>query len=240
VSRIDDFARAAGSQALKLRISLAQGGLRRTLYSAAFGYLRPNRFHVLRRDLAETIVPRPGHPDLRVEAWDAARVRRWRAGRHGLRLEFFRDEVDGVDTCFVATVGDEVAGLIWLFPAGRRTRIFELGPGEAEINYGCVLPAYRGLGTFRSILSFACDHVRAAGGHTVWAAVHEANPPSLRAFRAAGFRDAGTVRHLFCYRPRYLGGGIRPPSDGRSEPAARSRPASPQDGAGEARARTAR
>jgi phosphoribosylaminoimidazolecarboxamide formyltransferase/IMP cyclohydrolase len=38
----------------------------------------------------------------------------------------------------------------------------------------------------------------------------------------------------------YLGGGLRPPSDGPSEPAARSRPASPQqpDGAGEAGARS--
>jgi RimJ/RimL family protein N-acetyltransferase len=190
-----------GRQARRLRVGIQQQGLFTTLYWAAFGYLRPNRFRILVQDLADRRWPAPG-TGMRFAVWSADQLAAWRRDREGLAPEFWQDTIEPVGRCAVALDGDEVAGLIWIYPSGRPTRMFRLYAGEAELNAGYVRPAYRGRRLFTDVIAFACARLAAEGATTVYAAVHAGNEPSQRAFRAAGFHDLASVRHFLLYRPR--------------------------------------
>lgn len=191
----------AGRQARRFWIGIRQQGLFTTLYWSAFGYLRPNRFVVLARDLQTRPSP-PVRSDLRFAVWSADQLAAWRRGRSGLAPEFFQDSIEPVRRCMVALAGDDVAGLIWIYGPLRRTRMFRLYEGEVELNAGYVRPAYRGHRIFRDVIAAACGSLAAAGYTMAYAAVHSGNEPSLRAFRGAGFADLATIRHFFLYRPR--------------------------------------
>jgi ribosomal protein S18 acetylase RimI-like enzyme len=186
----------------QLVVSVKQRGFRTTVYWAAFGYLKPNRFSIFAKDI-RGVGHAPLPPTATYRVWDAARVAAWRRGRPDLPPELFQDAIDGVPACAVALVDGEIAGFIWIYRSGDASRLFNLHDGEAEVNYGAVLEPYRKLGLFRGVLLSACDWLAARGSHTVYAGVHSSNGPSLRAFDAAGFRRIGRVSHFALYRPKY-------------------------------------
>lgn len=198
--------RAIAAKVTQFRISVMQRGLLPTLYWAACGYLRPNRFQLFARPAGgETIVE--SLDEVRYETWDAGQLRAWRLDRGILRPEFFQDQIDGVRTCAVARVGDSVAGLIWIYRAGDMSRLFRLGPHDAELNSGTVLQAYRARGVFTGILRYAANWLRTQNCRTVYAGVHIRNTASRIAFRRAGFSEIGTILNF---------GGIRPRRDFRN------------------------
>lgn len=190
-----------GRQARRFWIGIRQQGLFTTLYWSAFGYLRPNRFVVLARDLQTRPLP-PACSDLRYAVWSAHELAAWRRRRANLAPEFFQDSIEPVRRCMVALAGDEVAGLIWIYGPLCRTRMFSLWESEVELNAGYVRPEYRGRRIFKDVIAAACACMAARGFTTAYAAVHSGNEPSLRAFRGAGFEDLATIRHFFLYRPR--------------------------------------
>ena len=193
------------SKARQFRISLVQRGMATTLYWAAFGYLRPNRFILLARDLSAGAIRCIPGDAVRLALWTAPMLRQWRKSRQGLSTEFFQDEIDGVDTCAVVFIRGELAGLIWIYHHGHASRLFRLREREAELNHGYVLPTCRGMGLFRDVLVFACVWLQEQGYQTVYAGVHAENAPSLQAFRHAGFRDIGSIRHFLIFRTRVQG-----------------------------------
>jgi RimJ/RimL family protein N-acetyltransferase len=193
------------SKARQFRISLVQRGMTTTLYWAAFGYLRPNCFILLARDLSTGAIRCVPADAVRLELWTAPMLRDWRKPRQGLSTEFFQDEIDGVDTCAVVFIRGELAGLIWIYRREHASRLFRLREREAELNYGYVLSPYRGMGLFRDVLVFACVRLQEQGYQTVYAGVHAENAPSLRAFHHAGFRDIGSIWHFLIFRTRVQG-----------------------------------
>ncbi len=194
----------------QLRLSVGYKGLSATLFWIAYGYLRPNRFLALARELTVDGPAPPAPPGVRLELWDRARVRAWCEGRRDVPVEFLRDEIDGVRTCAVATVEGDLAGLIWIYRPEHPSRVFRLRRDEAELNHGFVRPEHRGRRLFEAILAFAATRLRAEGVRAVYGAVHSVNVRSHRSFLAAGFHDIGTVRHFLVFRPR-LDGAATPP-----------------------------
>ncbi len=201
-SRSVAYLRSGARKSRQLRVSLRQRGLAKTMYWAAFGYLRPNRFVIFSRDLGET-VPLPRRDDVTFEIWDAAALRAWRRGRTDLPPEFFQDEIDGVEMCTVALQGREVTGLIWMYSRDDASRLFDLGVLEADLNNGVVLPEHRGRRLFRDIILAACSWLREHGYRRAMAGVHTENGPSLAAFRGAGFGELGSSRHFLLSRPKF-------------------------------------
>lgn len=193
------------SKARQFRISLVQRGIATTLYWSAFGYLRPNRFILLARDLSAGAMRWIPRDAMHFELWTAPMLRDWRKPRQGLSTEFFQDDIDGVDTCAVACIRGELAGLIWIYHHAHASRLFRLREREAELNHGYVLSPFRGTGVFREVLRFACVRLQEQGYQTVYAGVHAENAPSLRAFHHAGFRDIGSIRHFLIFRPKVPG-----------------------------------
>jgi len=175
--------------------------VRTAMQRAAWGYLRPHQFVALCKPLHE-----PGARDLvpgvTFDLWGHRTLAAWRRRRTSLPVEYFQDEIDGVDTAAVGCAGEHVVGLIWLYEAWHPSRFFRLRRTEVELNYGYVLPEYRRRGVFRSLLGFACEQLGQRGRGAAYAAVHAANAPSLAAFHAAGFHDARTFAHFLVFRPR--------------------------------------
>jgi lipid II:glycine glycyltransferase (peptidoglycan interpeptide bridge formation enzyme)/ribosomal protein S18 acetylase RimI-like enzyme len=202
----DQAERAAESVRRKARqfgVGVRQRGLFRTMYWGGFGFLRPNRFHVLARDLTSGAEVPPSRDG--AEIWEAAMMREYRRSRRGLPPEFYQDEIDGVELCSVVRVGEEVAGLIWIYRSEDASRLFRLREVEAELNNGFVLPAYRGRGIFKISIAYACDWLREEGYRTAYAMVHSKNAPSKAAFEGVGFHTVAAVRHFLLYRPAYSG-----------------------------------
>jgi RimJ/RimL family protein N-acetyltransferase len=112
------------------------------------------------------------------------------------------DEIDGVRSCAVVRVKENLAGLIWIYRNDDISRVFHLGELDAELNGGYILPEYRGRGLFRAIIVVASRWLFEAGYRTVYAGVHSENLPSLRAFRGAGFSEVGSIRRFLAFRPK--------------------------------------
>jgi len=207
--RLDEMVESTRRKLRQFGVSARQRGFYSTLYWGAFGFLRPNRFLVLARELGHDSGPCPQREELRLELWDAAALRAYRSSRTGLPPELYQDEIDGVELCSVVRVGDQVAGFIWIYRPEDASRLFRLREAEAELNNGYVLPAYRGRGIFKLAIAFACDWLRDQDYRTVYAMVHSTNVPSRSAFEAVSFRTVSTVRHFLLYRPAYRGSESR-------------------------------
>ena len=143
------------------------------------------------------------HPDTKIERWELEKLRAWRKDRHALSTEFFQDEIDGADTCLVALVAGQVAGIVWLYRSHNDSRLFALAKDEAEINSVFVLPEYRGRGLHRTLDISLCRLAKELGCDTIYGAVQAENEPSLRATRAAGFHETGEILHFMMFRPKY-------------------------------------
>jgi L-amino acid N-acyltransferase YncA len=183
----------------QLGVTAVHEGPTSAVYWAAFGYLRPNTFVIFTHDLRCLRTQRVA--GVRFDVWPAARLAAWRKGQRRLSSEFFRDRIDGVRRCAVALDDDNVVGLIWFYEPGDPSRMFRLFPGQAELNYGYLQPAFRHRGIFTSTVVTACLRLRAEGHTAAFVAVHAANGPSRRAFAAAGFATVAEVKHFFLFRP---------------------------------------
>lgn len=192
--------RRLGSQFL---LTAARGGLTSALYWSAFCYLRVNTFVGFVRDPRADLRDPAAHPDASFEVWTADDMRRWRADHRDAPTQCFRDTVDGVSTAMIARIDGELAAFIWLYREGNFSRMFRIGPTDAELNHGIVLPEYRSRRLFAPLLSHACAWLATQGGRRVYAVVHTDNGPSLRSFRAAGFAEFARQTHLFAWRPKF-------------------------------------
>ena len=199
-SRVRHRLRVLRRQGRHLRVSVAERGLIETAYWAAFGYLWPRRFVLLSANAEEQVVERDG---VTFALWTAAQVREGCRDMRPVPLELRLHEVDGVDLCAVAATPDGMlAGAIWVYRPGDPSRMFDLVDGEAELNYGYVLPSHQRRGLFSDLLRYACSALRDQGVKHVYAAVHDTNVRSLRAFIGAGFVPFAALRHFFLYRPK--------------------------------------
>lgn len=194
--------REATRKLRQFNVSLRERGLATTLYWAAFGFLKPNEFRLF-ASFGSAGSDFPSHPDVDYEIWDAGQMEAWRAGRANLPPEYFQDRIDGVRFCVVARIGDEVAGLIWIYGCEDPSRLFRLGRGDFELNYGTVLPAHRRNGLFAGILRFGAARLIERGCRIVYGGVHARNIASQRAFMRAGFAPIATMRHIAFFRPRH-------------------------------------
>jgi lipid II:glycine glycyltransferase (peptidoglycan interpeptide bridge formation enzyme)/ribosomal protein S18 acetylase RimI-like enzyme len=207
-TRVGDLRPAAGRKLRQFQIGVRQRGLGTTLYWGAFGFLRPNRFSVMARDVTAAGPSAKLGGATRFSVWESAAVRAYREAHSGLPTEFYQHEIDGVELCVVAELEGTVAGLIWIYQPDDASRLFRLREQEAELNNGFVLPGYRGRGLFRDVILFACDWLKERGHRTVYAMVHSGNRPSQSAFEGAGFRRVSQVLHFLVFRPKVQGSDV--------------------------------
>lgn len=109
--------------------------------------------------------------------------------------------------CFAASVAGEIAAYGWVSLGSERIgeleRTMRMRPGEAYIWECATLPAWRERGLYTGLLRHIVATLRGEGLRRLWIGASLDNTPSIRGFRAAGFRPAVRLVYLRVLGLRY-------------------------------------
>jgi RimJ/RimL family protein N-acetyltransferase len=101
----------------------------------------------------------------------------------------------GLDQCYVATVGDEIAHVVWLYYPDEQdrqpTRWLKLRPDEAEFAIAQTLPQFRGRRVYPHVFHELLCRLRDEGYLYAYAYIEPDNIPSRRGIDKVGFKLIG-------------------------------------------------
>jgi len=172
----------------------------------AAGTLLPTRFEVWKLS-CENISSRISvHPGKKILAGPSAvtSLKRLREASSGLPVEFFRDEVDNIQSCFLACVDERLAAIAWSYDHMKPAHFLGMSPGDTEIRSVYALPEFRGRGLAKTVIAEGCDWLCSEGFQDIFAVIHFRNEPSLRAFRSVGFTKVAELNRPPLFGPRYV------------------------------------
>lgn len=118
-----------------------------------------------------------------------------REGRD-LPREFYYDIIHKVKNCFLVLYGDEIAYIHWVYYKGNYSRFLKIGNASAEINYMVTMPKYRGRHLAGKMLSYTVKYLRQKGYNKIFVICHEQNPPAIKSFKYAGFREWDKIKAI--------------------------------------------
>ena len=108
--------------------------------------------------------------------------------------EFQCHKYDNVKDFFIASDGDEIQHIIWIYYQHDPNRFIRLGPNDAEVKYGLTLSPYRGQRIFPNALKTLTRYLKQKGFSRLYGFVHVDNHPSIRGLEKAGFKRIGRIR----------------------------------------------
>jgi len=187
----------------KLLISLRTLGVRRTLFWICFGYLKVNRFILFRRRLDNPFPDVLRRDNVLVKQITLRKLKEVRKNNPKLPEEFSCDIFQGGKTCFMGSVDEKVAHIMWVFFPEDRSRFFNLKEGEAEINYAITLPEFRGLNLFPLTVKSINNWLRENQYKWLYGAIHDKNVNSIKAIEKCGFEKIGEIKHISFWRPKW-------------------------------------
>jgi RimJ/RimL family protein N-acetyltransferase len=119
----------------------------------------------------------------------------------------------GLDQCYIAMVGGDIAHLVWLYYPDEQdrqpTRWLRLKPGEAEIANGITLPQFRGKRVYPFVMYTLLRKLRDEGYRYVYGYIEADNLPSRRGIDKVGFKLIGRS-----WRLRFFYHYLRDPAAG--------------------------
>jgi hypothetical protein len=118
-----------------------------------------------------------------------------RKGRE-LPREFYCDKTHNAKMCFLALQQDEPAYIHWVFFKGNNSRFLKLSEETAEINYATTLLQFRGRRISGRMFAFSTLHLQKLGYKKVVMVCHEQNPPIIKSFLQAGFREIRRIKAI--------------------------------------------
>lgn len=170
------------------------------------GVLSPARFEIwhLALDSADLAPVRRGNIDLLTGLPALEDLKTCRRRETNLPIEFYRDEIDGIDSCVLVKVGERLAAIAWIYYHHQPGHFLKMSSGEAEIRSVFSLPDFRGQGLAKAVVAAASSWLRNIGCHSVYAVIHFQNTASLKAFQAAGFKKIAEIHRRPLFGPRYV------------------------------------
>ena len=131
-------------------------------------------------------------------------LKRSREAVSGLPVEFYRDEVDNIQSCFFACAGGRPAAIAWAYDHTKPAHFLRMSPGDAEIRSVYSLPEFRGRGLAKTVIVAACESLTRGGYRRIYAVIHFRNEASQRAFRSVGFSRVAELNRPPIFGPRYV------------------------------------
>lgn len=132
------------------------------------------------------------------------KLKRLREAPAGLPVEFYRDEIDNIQSCFFTCADGRPAAIAWSYDHTKPAHFLRMSPGDAEIRSVYSLAEFRGRGLAKAVIASACDSLRRDGFQNIYAVIHFRNEASSRAFRSIGFTKAGELRRPPLFGPRFV------------------------------------
>jgi len=180
-------------------------GIKETLYWFHFGYLKVNRFILFRRRLDNPFPELLRRDNVLVKQITLQKLKEIRKNNSKLPEEFFCDIFEGGKTCFMGSVDEKVAHIMWVFFPEGRSRFFNLKEGEAEINYAVTLPEFRGLNLYLQTVKSINNWLRENQYKWLYGAIHDKNVNAIKAIEKCGFTKIGGITHISFWRPKWKG-----------------------------------
>lgn len=172
----------------------------------AAGTLLPTRFEVWKLSRENSSARNAAEADAGILAGPSAveNLKQLRDATPGLPVEFYRDEVDGIESCFLACIGGRPAAIVWAYDHTKPAHFLRMSSGDAEIRSVYSLAEFRGRGLAKTVIAAACRSLFHDGFQHIYAVIHFRNEASLRAFRSIGFTRVAELRRPPLFGPRYL------------------------------------
>lgn len=170
------------------------------------GTLQPTRFEVWKLSRENSSARNGAEADAGILTGARAveNLKQLRDATPGLPVEFYRDEVDGIESCFLARIGDRPAAIAWAYDHTKPAHFLRMSPGEAEIRSVYSLAEFRGRGLAKTVIAAACRSLFHNGFQHIYAVIHFRNEASLRAFRSIGFTKVAELNRPPLFGPRYV------------------------------------
>lgn len=188
-----------------LRIRIKRGGFWRAARDAA-GTLLPSTFQVwsLTIENVRGEVPTRDGVKLLCGADATCILKTLRTYATALPVEFYRDEIDRIDRCFLACVDERLAAIAWSYDRTKPAHFLRMSPGDAEIRSVYSLAEFRGRGLAKTVIATACESLAREGYRRVYAVIHFRNEASQKAFQSIGFSKVTELRRPPIFGPRYV------------------------------------
>lgn len=172
----------------------------------ASGTLLPTRFEVWKLSRENGSPQNAAEPDAGILAGPSAveNLKRLRDVTPGLPVEFYRDQVDAIERCFLACVGNRPAAIAWAYDHSKPAHFLRMSPGDAEIRSVYSLAEFRGRGLAKAVILAACRSLFHDGFQNIYAVIHFRNEASRRAFQSVGFTKVAELGRPPLFGPRYL------------------------------------
>ncbi|MHB8484456.1 MAG: GNAT family N-acetyltransferase [Candidatus Acidiferrales bacterium] len=172
----------------------------------AFGTLLPTRFEVWRLSRKNSSTRSAAEADADMFAGPAAveSLKRHREAGSGLPVEFYRNEIDNIQSCFLACVAGRPAAIAWSYDHTKPAHFLGMSPGDAEIRSVYSLAEFRGRGLAKAVIAVACRSLFHDGFQNIYALIHFRNEASRRAFQSVGFSKVAELRRAPIFGPRYV------------------------------------
>ena len=115
------------------------------------GTLQPARFEVWKLSRENSSARNSAEADAGILVGPRAveNLKQLRDATPSLPVEFYRDEVDGIDGCFLACVDGRPAAIAWAYDHTKPAHFLRMSPGDAEIRSVYSLAEFRGRGLAR-------------------------------------------------------------------------------------------
>ncbi|MHB8754241.1 MAG: GNAT family N-acetyltransferase [Candidatus Acidiferrales bacterium] len=166
----------------------------------------PTRFEVWKLSCENISSQISVHPGTKILVGPSAvtGLKRLREANSELPVEFFRDEVDNIQSCFLACVDERLAAIAWSYDHGKPAYFLRMSPGDAEIRSVFSLPEFRGRGLAKAVVAAASESLSREGYRRIYAVIHFRNEASQRAFQSAGFSKIAELNRPPIFGPRYI------------------------------------
>lgn len=172
----------------------------------AVGTLVPARFEVWRlsRENISQLDSSAKFAEILTSAAAVEALERFRPTAENLPVEFYRDEIDGIQTCFLARIDGRPAAIAWSYDHTRPAHFLRMSPGDAEIRSVYSLDEFRGRGLAKAVIGTACNSLLRDGIRNIYAVIHFRNEASLHAFRSTGFAKVAELRRPPIFWSRFV------------------------------------
>ena len=118
----------------------------------------------------------------------AAMVKQLRDATPGLPVEFYRDEVDGIESCFLACIGGRPAAIAWAYDHTKPAHFLRMSSGDAEIRSVYSLAEFRGRGYASNLVAGLSRQLLDGGRTFCFLNTDLANPTSNGIYQKIGYR----------------------------------------------------
>lgn len=172
----------------------------------AAGTLLPTHFEVWKlasENISQRNAVTPGD-EILAGPHAVEKLKRLREVTAGLPVEFYRDEIDNIQSCFFACADGRLAAIAWSYDHTKPAHFLRMSPGDAEIRSVYSLAEFRGRGLAKAVIARACDSLRRDGFQNIYAVIHFRNEASSRAFRSIGFTKDAELRRPPLFGPRFV------------------------------------